>query len=257
MNSQLLNVAIQSFTLLRRDRIFVPAVIGGLLVAFIAYEASTFVSEGAYKVLFDIGSFGFHVLGALIAIFWGSKSINDSKAEGSLELQLSAPVSRPIWFLGKYFGLSAILILLFVAYAISFQVLAYVTRDIVYDYQHFLSLGLFAVEWLAIAAMASCFSTFSSFTVAFSVSILFWIVGLISAGASRIMENSDALIGKVFIDLVSSVWNLQAFNTARLVTSGAAADPSNWGPRFLYGLTIIAIFCTIGMIALGRKDPIT
>src|SRR5690606_34381136 len=105
-------IAWETFVLLRRDKIFVPALVISLLISVLANLASDWSVEDFEKILFDIGFFGFQMTGSLVAIFWGAKIISDSRQEGSLEVQLAAPISRGSWIIGKYAGLCLCLVVL-------------------------------------------------------------------------------------------------------------------------------------------------
>src|SRR5271169_3241497 len=102
-------IALETFLLLRRDRIFAPALVLGLAACALALLASDWSIEDFSKILYDVGYFGFQITGGLVALVWGTKTVGDSRQEGSLEVQLAAPISRFTWLIGKYLGLATCL----------------------------------------------------------------------------------------------------------------------------------------------------
>ena len=63
----------ETFLRLRRDRIFLPALILGSALLILSGLASYCcrINQKSFKILYDLGTTAFHLTGAMVAIFGG------------------------------------------------------------------------------------------------------------------------------------------------------------------------------------------
>lgn len=256
-------IAREAFVLLRRDKVFVPAIVVSVAVAIFANLASEWAVEEFYKILFDVGAAGFRLTGGLVAVFWGTKAVTDSRQEGALEVQLAAPVSRPAWLIGKYLGMAMALALLAVTMLASFQAFMLLNDFGTLTKDQLLAFSLLVLEWLVLAALATLFATFCRQAVAMFATLSLWVAGLGSAVVYRTLAPESNAAMKSVVGGIARIWDLQQFN----VVDGAIPPPGTpyatfpaaadlvW--RGAYGFILIAILMTIGAVVIARRDATT
>ncbi len=247
-------VTSESYLLLRRDRIFVPALIGALLVAALANIASDWSADDFSKILFDIGLFGFQMTGCLVALFWGVKSVSDSRQEGSIEIELAAPVSRTAWMIGKYLGLAFCLLLLGGILLIIWQGFMLLNSFGWLTESQFVVFVYMIIGWLVIGAMAQLFACFLSQGIAIFSCLSVWLVGLVSSLVAQTIGKEAPELTKQIVGFLSRVWDLQQFN---LISHALDRQRLPWpelANRAAYGVLLILSLMTVACVVFQRRD---
>lgn len=248
-------IARETFLLLKRDKVFLPALIAGCGVALIANIASDWGVEEFVKILFDVGYFGFQLVGISVAVFWGIKSITDSRSLGALEVQLAAPVSRTAWLVGKYLGLAMALVLLWLGLIATWWAFM-VLND--FGPMTLPTLGAFAfmlLGWLVVAAVATLFASFTGQAVAMFSSVSLLLVGLASALVANTLSVETGETAKRLVRGVARLWDLQQFNLIE-----KALSPSAWPDRMVlltrgaYGGVLIVLLISLACLVFARRD---
>jgi len=247
----------ETFLVLRRDRIFIPALIAGLLITIMANLASDWSIEDFRKILFDVGTFGFQMTGSLVAIFWGTKLIHDAKQDGSIEQQLAAPISRGSWLIGRFLGLAQCLLVIAVIFTTLWQVFMLLNNFGLMNPKHLTIFGFMFLGWLVLAAMAMFFASFCGSGVAMFSSICLWFGGLMT---NLVYQNLPINIGstsKFAVSALARAWDLQQFNLINEVYTRDIMVHSELWYRFGYGIGLIAVLLTISTIGFNKKDVIS
>jgi len=250
----LINITLQTFILLRRDSVFIPAVVAGIMIGAMANLISQWSVEDFDKILYDVGAFGFQLTGSIVAIFWGTKIFGDARTEGSLEVQLAAPVGRSTWLVGKFLGLALALVLLWLILLGFWQILMKLNY---FDWLDARQGAFFAFQllgWLVVAAIATFFSSFCSATVALFSSFCMWLSGIATALIASSMSSNTAAPTQAFVKGLAQVWDLQQFNLVRYVVSEPALPLHELGWRAAYGVLLIVLLITSGCIVFSRRD---
>src|SRR5690606_2914998 len=146
----------------------------GLAIAFLANLASDWSVGDFTKILFDVGAFGYQITGSLVAIFWGTKLINDAQRDGSIELYLAAPIPRGVWLLGRFVGLCLSLIFLAVILLAFWQATMLLNDFELMTAKQFSVFGFMLLGWLVLAALSMFFASFCGQGVALFASISLW-----------------------------------------------------------------------------------
>lgn len=252
--SRLWVVTREGMLLLRRDKIFLPAIVMGAVILIAAALASDWSVEDFHKILFDIGAFGFRVTGGLVAILWGTKLITDSRADGSLEVKLAAPVRRATWLLGRYLGLLATLLTLAVFLIALWQGLMVLNNYGLMTRAHRLMFAFLGIEWAVVAAMAVCFATFTRNAVALFATMCLWIAGLMIPTLAIAVSPETPASTRMVVDTMSVMWNLSQFNLVESAISGIPPAASILWGLAAYGLARVVFFLTAGAIIFSRRD---
>jgi ABC-type transport system involved in multi-copper enzyme maturation permease subunit len=247
-------VALESFVLLRRDRIFVPAIVVAAAVAGFAELASSWSIDNLEKVLYDVGLFGFQVTGCLVAALWGTKAISDSHQEGSLEVQLAAPISRTAWLLGKYLGLCCALALFGVILTLLWRGMLFVI-----GWGHFgrvqlaafLAMGL---GWTVVAALAMLFATCTRQALALFATICAWVAGLATAPVASALGSETAEPTRRIVEGLARYWDLGQLNLADHALDPGLLPTQELVDRAMYGGVLILILISVACIIFNRRD---
>lgn len=247
-------LTINSVKLLIRDKIFLPTLILGILIVLLANLASEWVLEDYRKVLFDIGDTGFTFLGSILAIFWGTKSISDSKTEGSLEVQLSGGVSRTTWLVSKYLGLVISLIFIGISLVIAWQFFMLLNDFGYMTNIQLISFGFIILTWCIMASVSVFFASFASQGTAIFSSIALWIIGLIASPVLKTLPQTASPITKQVVDAVYWGFNLQQFNIPYNLdtTINTVRESLLWSG--LQGLSIILVFILTATFIFQKQD---
>jgi Cu-processing system permease protein len=254
MFPRLLNTASTTLTLLRRDRIFVPIVLSAMAIAIFAQLASDWSVAEFSKVLNDIGFFGFQMTGTLVAIFWGIKMVTDSKTEGSIEVELAAPISRSTWLLGKYLGLVAAFFLLAIVILVAWQAMMLLNDFGWMSQPELVALGFTILGWAVMGAVALLFGCIARQAVALFVTLALWLAGLTSAMIANTLSQDTPESTKTIVQGIARAWDLQQFNLASRASQGAAIPWPDLSWRLAYGVLLVAITLSLACALFSRKD---
>jgi len=247
---------LETFRLQRRDKIFVPAAVTGFGLLMFANLASSWGIENYSKILFNVGTAGFHFTGAMVALLWGSKLLSDSRSDGSIEIQLAGPINRSAWLVGKYLGLVLSLSLLGLILVGAWQVL-FLATDLTWLRERDLVIfGMYALEWFLIGAIAFFFASFSSSAITLFSTVCLWLAGLSSAVASSIMPPQTSAAVQQLIEFIARYWNLQQFNLAAYALTEEFLSHTEIGERLAYGFLLIAILITAAAVIFKRRSLI-
>ena len=250
-------VASETFLRLRRDKVFVPALLIGIGLLGLTGLASFWGVEEFFKILYDLGTAAYLFTGATVAIFWGNKIVSDSKQEGSLEVQLASPIGRSTWLIGKFLGLFGALILLAIGFLIAWQgiYLGYGMGWINhYDLWMF---ALLTVVWFVLAALSIFFATLATQAVALFCSIWMFVCGLISGPILQALSPETPESTKKVVGLIAGIWNLHLFNISQSISQYHRPElPFDIGLRFGYGALLCAFFLTAACFAFQKRDII-
>jgi ABC-type transport system involved in multi-copper enzyme maturation permease subunit len=247
-------IARETFLLLRRDKIFLPAAIAGLLIAVFALLASNWSIEAFEKVLFDIGVFGFQFTGSIVALFWGHRMIADSRQDGALEVQLASPVSRTSWLLGKFFGLAVCLLFLGVIMLSVWQAVMLFSRFGWMTPQQLVTLAFTILGWLVLASTALFFATFCRPQVALFATLCLWICGLTSFLIAQSLTPETPPVTRRAVEFLARIWDFQQFNLVDWSNKLIVVSHQELILRGLYGIVLILVLQTTASITFQNRD---
>lgn len=244
----------ETFVLLRRDKVFVPALVAALLISAFANLASDWSVEDFTKILFDIGFFGFQVTGSLVAIFWGAKIISDSRQEGSLELQLSAPVSRGTWVVGKYIGLSLCLITLGIILFAIWQSLMLLNQFGWMTENQIICYLYMVLSWLVQGALAIMLASFMGQAIAMFSTLCLCLTGMSSALLATAVSPNSSESTKFIISTVARFWDFQQFNLIDFIQNNNWLGSQELAYRAAYGVLLILVQISLSVTIFSNRD---
>jgi hypothetical protein len=203
------------------------------------------------KILFDISGFGFHLIGSLVAIIWSVKLIAIARLDGSLEVQLASPVSRPSWLLGRFLGIFASLLIMGTLMLTVLQGLMLMNDFGFFRREELWALLQQIMGWGVIASIALFFASFCGLITALFSSFSLWISGLITELVALTIKNDVAESVKVVFQGLRYVWNLQNFNrTPDFILQHGMLSVA-W--TSLYAFCLIAFFLCAATLMFSRS----
>ncbi len=253
----LIAVTAETFIRLRRDKIFLPALMIGAGLLGLSGVASYWGVEEFFKILYDLGTAAYFFTGAAVAIFWGNKVVSDSRVEGSLEVQLASPISRSTWLLGKFLGLAAALILLALGFLVAWQGIYFsygLSWMKLFDLQLF---GMLTIAWLILAALSIMFASFASQSVALFCTIWMFICGMISAPVMQTLSPETPESTRQIVSIIAGLWNLNTFNISQSVSKYHIPElPEDIAYRIGFGFVLGGFFLSMACLSFQRRDII-
>jgi Cu-processing system permease protein len=249
-----LAIAAETFLRLRRDRIFLPALLVGVGLLSLSGLASYWGIEEFYKILYDMGAAAYLFTGATVAIFWGNKVVADSKQEGSIEVQLASPVGRSTWLIGKFLGLAMGLFLLAIGFLVAWQ-LIYAAWTLGWIKPNdLLIFALLTLVWLILGALAICLACVASSGVALFCSAWAFLAGLMSAPIMQALSAETPASTRRAVEIIAGLWNLHYLNLASFGGQSHFVSPSDLLSRVAYGLALCVFFLALACAAFQKKD---
>ncbi len=244
----------ETFLRLRRDKVFLPAAIAGMILLLLSGLASYWGVEEFFKILYDLGTAAYHLTGATVAIFWGVKIINDSHQEGSIEVQLSSPVGRVEWLISKYCGLALALLLLGVIFLGAWQTVYLAYGIGLIKVSTIAIFGLLSLSWLVVGALAMLMATLSSYAIALFSSVWIFLFGLLTGPLMQTMAPDTPEELRFIIETLAGIWNLHYFNLYEIGVQNSPITLEQILSRLAYGGALIIVFLSCGSWVFRRKD---
>lgn len=90
-----------------RQPIFVVIIIFALFLMFMAPSISMYTLDEDIKLLRELGLSTLFLAGLFIAVFSATGAVTEEIETGTITTVLSKPISRPVFILGKFFGIAA------------------------------------------------------------------------------------------------------------------------------------------------------
>ncbi|MBI2602589.1 MAG: hypothetical protein HYW48_06000 [Deltaproteobacteria bacterium] len=250
----LLSIVCGTFSSLRRGPVFLPVLFFGALISLFASLASSWGVAEFRKILFDVGSFGFHIAGNIVAMVWAAQTLAVARQDGTLEIQLASPVPRPLWITGRFLGLALAIIVLGCSMLAIWQASLLVTGFGWMTGAELAAFTLQGVGWLVVASMGLFFASFCGLVTTLFSSIAVFLAGLLTElVAETILSEGGAILAKIF-QWFKTFWNLQHFN--RTPTFLEAHGSEYFLSGLAYGGFLIAFFLTAASLIFSRREAV-
>lgn len=236
-----------------RDKIFY-----NLLIFYIAMMSISILLGGMSigedeKIIKDLGLSGMAIFGALITIFIGISLINREVDRHTIFTVLSKPVSRAEFILGKFAGLSTLVVVNLVLMTLCLIFILYgVTGKL--ETSILLPLPFMFVEFLLLAALAIMFSSFSTPTLSALFTISLYVLGHLSPEIRDLGAKGHGAFSSITSAVYRVIPNLEAMNLREEVVHSLQVDWSMVVISIVYGLLYTVALLVISVFIFGRKD---
>ncbi|MCY4443823.1 MAG: hypothetical protein OXC44_03365 [Proteobacteria bacterium] len=249
----------ETFTILRRDKVFIPMFVGLVILFFLATFISEWSLDNPRIIYFNMTQTMIRLTGGAIAILFGTKMLHDSYISGSLETILSRPINRSVYLLGSY----SALVLCFLLYSIGAGLSWWVINKFFFNSAvtlptEFIFWGCtFAfIEWCVLGAVAFTFASLCRFGLAILSTLLLWVVGLLSGVMSLSLEgltDSYSLLLPV-VHGVAKFWSFDRFTLISYSRNMHLPDTSFLINCVGYGLLTASVLLVFSHIFFNTRD---
>lgn len=252
-------ITYESFLMLRRDKIFVPMLIGVVLLFFLASFITEWSLDDFRIIYFNITQTALRLTGGAIALLFGVKMLHDSYVSGSLETILSRPLHRSVFLQGSFAALLLCLLLYGLLSGLCWWVMNYFffTHRIPTE---FIVWGAFLafLEWGVIAALSYCFASFCGFGMSLLSVILMWLVALVSSAMASSLEGlrnsySDLL---PVVEGLAKFWSFDRFSLMAYSRTMEFPEPPYLLHCVGYAISAVAVLLILSHLFFAGRDII-
>jgi hypothetical protein len=238
-------IALNTFREGRRDRAQWILLLYGIVVVGGASVLTPLSMGEGHRVTRDLGLAALSLIGVLLIVLVGSGMVHKEVDRRTVLTVLAKPVRRYEFLLGKYFGLMAMVTLIFAGMvALLLAVLAVMEHRV--D-PAVLWAALFTYGELAVmTAIVVAFSSFVSPSLAGIFTLALFVTGHYAEDLLRFGEHSPGFMGKLAHGVYLILPHLEAFNWRAEAAYGVLPDPGQ-----IVGTALYALFYTGCLLAIG------
>ncbi len=235
-----------------RRRLQVNLLFFGAALVIASHLVGTLTLGYRYRILADLGLTSMQLIGLLVAVFVGSSLVAGDMERRVLQPVLAKPVPRAGYVLGRYLGLAVVLVLNLAVMAILLAVILLLDLDRTtpIGVPYLAAVGLLAIQFLVVGAVAVLFSSISSATLAAVFSMAVAIAGQLTGEIRALWKGGATWIPKLIWYLVP---NLSALNANEPLVYGRPPPPQAWTAA-AYGLCYAAAALALAVLAFERRD---
>lgn len=251
-----------SFQEIIRDKILYNILVLALLLLGLGFIATRLTFLRPDRVILDFGLTAVNLSCTMIAIFTGASVIGREFERRTIFVALSRPISKFEFLLGKYAGVSLVILMNWVLLSLVYLAIlgmasASLEGGVLRDFHPALALGMVLVliqSWL-LAALALMFSTFSTTSLSAVFTLGLYLVGnnvdQLRFLASR-LKGSPA---EVLLDFTASILpDLGTFNLGTKVTYGLPVGGGIAFHSVLYGVVFTALALAMAGWFIERRE---
>jgi ABC-type transport system involved in multi-copper enzyme maturation permease subunit len=250
----LLVIAFNTYREAARSKVLYSILFFGLfLITFAAVlgELSFYQNE---RVITDVGLFALSLFGNLMAVFLGVSFVYKEIERKSIYNIVSKPIHRWQYFVGKFAGILATLLLqLVVMFAVLLGVLSVWAEGL--PSSLFVALGLIAVEVTIVTTIALLFSSFSTPYLSGFLALGTYVVGKSSHLLVQFAGSVESAVLAILLEAADRIVPaLHLFNVTTQVTYDLPIPSAFVAHAALYGLGYAAVVLLFGALIFSRRD---
>jgi len=228
-------------------------VTGGML--FIASVLLGRMAVGDFnRVILDAGFWIIGMFGLASSLFFFLNAIQGEIRRKTIYILLSRPMKRWVFILGKFLGILAVLLMVYLALSTFFISILYL-NDCIISIKLIFSLASLFFEWCVLASFSLLLSVFTSNLLhgIFLTSLYF--IGHWSNYLNAYAQNtSDLFLKKILIALYTAFPNLEALNYRSLTLYDETPDFLLLFHSFLTGSGWIMTAIAASIVIFNRKN---
>jgi len=256
LRSQISALALNVWLEAIRDRMLHILIGSGALLLLSSLVIGEMAIGGRGRVVQDMGLWVLGIWGLLAVIHLGSNIVRREIQQRTIYLILSRPIARPTFLLGKFVGMSLVLLSIFCVLCAVWLALIRLS-SIPLTWEHYWALAFIFGEWILLAAVSLFFAGFTSPLLHnfFLVGVAF--LGHWSNDLRLFALNADSAWLKAGLKLIYyALPNLEALNFREAALYNKAITPGLLleGATVLIGWILIFIIAA-NFIFAGRKLP--
>lgn len=237
-----------------RDKILYNLVFFALLLIGASVLLGTLTIGEQSKIVNDLGLAAINLVAVIIAIFVGIGLVTKEIERRTIYTILARPITRVQFILGKYLGLTFIVVVNIAIMFAMFLGTVWLSGNAVYG-SLFQAVELILVETLLVMAIAMFFSTFSSSTLSATMTLGFYVIGHLTSDLKGIAEKSqNQLTESVLTALYYLCPNLELLNIKGQAASGVLVEMGYQVTATAYGLLYAGLLLTGACLIFQRRD---
>ncbi len=250
---KILGIARYTFIEILRNKIWYVLVLFSGILILSTLLLGNLGGEQKARMITDLGLASIEIIALLSTVFAAVTLVLEEMESRTLYLILTRPVARPVFVMGRYVGLVAIMTCAYLAMAGAHAALLYAVH-IKLEPSYALALLFSWEKIVVITAVALVFSLFSTSTAsAVTFTFFFWIMGHVSTEILFLAEKSSqpllVVLCKTFYYLFP---NFQLMNIRDV-------PPELYSPRWLwaaggYGLSYTGVCLCLTTILFRKKE---
>jgi ABC-type transport system involved in multi-copper enzyme maturation permease subunit len=251
---KILAIALNTFKEAVRDKILYAILIFALfLIGGSALLAALSIGQEA-KIIQDLGLSCISLFGTLIAIFLGIGLVYKEIEKRTLYILISKPIYRGQFILGKYLGLSLVLLTNLAVMGAGLFLLSrvYLGR---WPWLQIVALSFACLELLVVTGIAILFSSFTTPTLSaiFTLSIFF--IGHLSPDLKLFTARFGGPASRFLIDFLYYLLpNFRHFHWESSIVHGRPLDTTILIQSASYGLLYGAFLLFLAIVIFARRD---
>ncbi len=237
----------------------------GLLLAALGFMGFSLVlsalalQDQALRVVTNFGVFSLSFLGVTIAIILGVILVYKEIERKTIYTVLSKPVPRPLFVLGKYLGLAAMLVVSITLLTGAWFLVIYF-RGGVPGIDHFYAAILILAEVLLVTSVAVFFSTFASPVLSGIFTFGFFLIGRNIPVIEHMLRQRKGLftdfpfLRPVGDLLAQGCPDLTVFQASNELLHGIPISASFVAQAILYAGSYAVVLLSLGVLIFQRRD---
>jgi Cu-processing system permease protein len=237
-----------------RDKILYNLVFFAFLLIGASVLLGTLTIGEQSKIVNDLGLAAINLVAVIIAIFVGIGLVTKEIERRTIYTILARPITRVQFILGKYLGLTFIVVVNITIMFAMFLGTVWLSGNAIYG-SLFQAVELILVETLLVMAIAMFFSTFSSSTLSATMTLGIYVIGHLTSDLKGIAEKSqNQLTESVLTALYYLCPNLELLNIKGQAASGVLVEMGYQVTATAYGLLYAGLLLTGACLIFQRRD---
>jgi ABC-type transport system involved in multi-copper enzyme maturation permease subunit len=237
-----------------RDKILYNLVFFALLLIGTSVLLGTLTIGEQSRIINDLGLAAINLVAVIIAIFVGIGLVTKEIERRTIYTILARPITRVQFILGKYLGLTFIVVVNIAIMFAMFLGTVWVSGNAIYG-SLFQAVELILVETLLVMAIAMFFSTFSSSTLSATMTIGVYVIGHLTSDLKGIAEKSQSQLTEAVLTALYYVCpNLELLNIKGQAANGVLVEMGYQVTATAYGLLYAGLLLTGACLIFQRRD---
>jgi ABC-type transport system involved in multi-copper enzyme maturation permease subunit len=251
---QLIAIITATFREAVRNKILYSILFFAIALILLAVAMGSASLRQEDRIIKDIGLFALHFFSDVIAIFLGVTMVHQEIERKTIYNVLSKPVSRHVYFAGKFLGMALVLLVQLVVMCAALTAVMLVRGDalsVTLGYAY----ALTYVECIVILGFALFFSSFSTPYVSGFLTLGVWMVGgLIQNLQGYVTQIESAFQAQVARFFVAVSPDLSFFSLTTQLTYEIPVTGTYLYHAAFYGLGYAALLLVAGSLIFARRD---
>ncbi|MNX68906.1 ABC-2 family transporter protein [compost metagenome] len=227
-----------------------------LVFAFVMIGASSLVGTLTIgqdrKIVLDLGLAAIELFGVAIAVFVGTNMLFKEIDKRTVYVVLTKPIPRPVFLLGKFFGLALTLAVLLLLMGAAFLGLAVLKGA--YAPELLGAIAMIGLQLLVVVALTLFFSTFTSPIMSMLFTFALYVIGHNTMTLRALAQKATPALRAVVEALYYLLPNLSTFEAKNLAVYGEAVSTGRWLWAVCYGLAYVCALLATASVIFERKE---